>query len=276
MVASDSATTPVAVKLAIPLQVVPTLPVAETKTQAKTVTAVFLSAAEVAKHSTAADCWMIINGKVYNFTSYEKLHPGGMAQIVQACGRDGSSLYATKGGGGSSHSNYADSLLVDYYVGDIGKTPSKPASVSPAKLAADTPKTPVAPTPAPAPSSGQTTGATVSLTAAEVAKHNTAADCWMIINGNVYDLTSYERIHPGGMAQIVQACGRDGSSLYATKGGGGGSHSNYADSQLAGYLVGTLGGQTTTTQIQQAQQQAASTSQNQPQGGGENEEEDDD
>jgi cytochrome b involved in lipid metabolism len=33
--------------------------------------------AEVAIHCTDKDLWVIINGKVYNFSGYAKSHPGG-------------------------------------------------------------------------------------------------------------------------------------------------------------------------------------------------------
>ena len=36
------------------------------------------------------------------------------------------------------------------------------------------------------------------LSIADVAKHNTAQDCYMEINGKVYDITSYFGSHPGG------------------------------------------------------------------------------
>lgn len=86
----------------------------------------------------------------------------------------------------------------------------------------------------------------VSLNKAEVEKHNSASDCWTIINGNVYDITSYVPRHPGG-DEILQACGGDGSTLFnqreTTAGepvGSGSPHSSSAESQLEGFKIGEL------------------------------------
>lgn len=85
-----------------------------------------------------------------------------------------------------------------------------------------------------------------TYTRAEVATHNSASDCWTIINGNVYDLTSYIPRHPGG-DEILAACGTDGSSLFnqrqASDGdsvGSGTPHSGSAQSQLRSLFVGKL------------------------------------
>lgn len=52
------------------------------------------------------------------------------------------------------------------------------------------------------------------LTMAEVARHNTGADCWVIIDGNVYDVTSFLRRHPGGSGVIATNAGRDITSKF--------------------------------------------------------------
>lgn len=54
-----------------------------------------------------------------------------------------------------------------------------------------------------------------NYTLAEVEENRTPASCWTIINGSVYNITSYIPNHPGGPAEISQICGRDGSELFA-------------------------------------------------------------
>lgn len=86
-----------------------------------------------------------------------------------------------------------------------------------------------------------------SYSAAEVATHKSADDCWTIISGNVYDITSYIPRHPGGEDEIVAACGKDGTSLFTERKtedgqsvGSGTPHSSSAASQLESLKVGTL------------------------------------
>lgn len=43
---------------------------------------------EVAKHSSESDCWVIINNKVYDLTTYIPMHPGGQSEITNWCGND--------------------------------------------------------------------------------------------------------------------------------------------------------------------------------------------
>lgn len=32
----------------------------------------------------------------------------------------------------------------------------------------------------------------------QVSKHRTSQDCWVVLNGEVYDITTYLDFHPGG------------------------------------------------------------------------------
>ncbi|KAF2448724.1 hypothetical protein P171DRAFT_461459 [Karstenula rhodostoma CBS 690.94] len=48
----------------------------------------------------------------------------------------------------------------------------------------------------------------------EVQKHATKDDCWVIINGLVYDMTDFLEAHPGGPSAIIQQAGKDASSKF--------------------------------------------------------------
>ena len=81
-----------------------------------------LNAAEVAKHNTVSDCWIIVNSKVYDISVYASAHPGGVRNIASSCGKESTQAYDTKGGRGNSHSSSAQSLLAQYYIGDLNQT----------------------------------------------------------------------------------------------------------------------------------------------------------
>ena len=87
--------------------------------------------------------------------------------------------------------------------------------------------------------SNSNTLAAKTYSSTEVAKHNKPSDCWLIINNNIYDLSSYLNIHPGGAQTISPYCGQDGTIAFATKDRNQ-SHSNYANQLLQSYLIGTV------------------------------------
>ena len=63
------------------------------------------------------------------------------------------------------------------------------------------------------PSVTPTAAATVaaSYTMAQVSANKSAAKCWSVINGDVYDLTKWINGHPGGAGAILSLCGTDGT-----------------------------------------------------------------
>jgi cytochrome b involved in lipid metabolism len=78
-----------------------------------------------------------------------------------------------------------------------------------------------------------TTNASYTLT--DISAHASASDCWMAIDGNVYNVSSYVNQHPGGQ-QIVDGCGKDASGLFASIR----KHQREATAMLPEFQIGTL------------------------------------
>ncbi len=75
-----------------------------------------------------------------------------------------------------------------------------------------------------------------AYTMAKVKENNSAASCWSVISGNVYNLTQWINQHPGGPSAIRGLCGVDGSSSFNGKHG----RQSNPNETLAGYLLGPL------------------------------------
>lgn len=54
----------------------------------------------------------------------------------------------------------------------------------------------------------------LTFTAEEVAKHNTAEDCWMTIDGSVYDVSKFLKVHPGGRGVMLPFAGKDATEVF--------------------------------------------------------------
>jgi cytochrome b involved in lipid metabolism len=78
--------------------------------------------------------------------------------------------------------------------------------------------------------------APVSYTMAQVSANKSAAKCWSVINGNVYDLTAWINAHPGGAGAITSLCGIDGTQDFLAM------HRNQSkpESRLSAFLLGPL------------------------------------
>lgn len=85
----------------------------------------------------------------------------------------------------------------------------------------------------PAPASGP------AVSASELARHSSAEDCWLAVEGGVYDVTAYVPAHPAPPDALLDWCGRDATAAFADKGSGS-PHSPRARELLETLRVGTL------------------------------------
>ncbi|PWA77854.1 cytochrome b5 type 06 [Artemisia annua] len=69
---------------------------------------------QVAEHNDPKDCWLIIDGKVYDVTKFLEDHPGGDDVLLSATGKDATDDFEDVG-----HSSTAKAMMDEFYVGDI-------------------------------------------------------------------------------------------------------------------------------------------------------------
>ena len=51
-----------------------------------------------------------------------------------------------------------------------------------------------------------------TITREEVARHSKKADCWIVIDNNVLDVTAFLDDHPGGPETVVALAGQDATA----------------------------------------------------------------
>ena len=67
----------------------------------------------------------------------------------------------------------------------------------------------------------------------EVALHNHPGSCWLIVDRNVYDVTSFLKKHPAGDTSILKKAGKDASRDFHF-------HTERSKRVWAPYLIGRL------------------------------------
>ena len=75
-------------------------------------------------------------------------------------------------------------------------------------------------------------------TLAEVSERDSAAECWVAIDGGVYELTQWIRSHPGGSGAILNLCGKDGTTSFTSQHGGQARPSSTLDGYYLAPLIG--------------------------------------
>jgi cytochrome b involved in lipid metabolism len=222
---------------------------------------------EISKHNREADCWLLISDKVYDITSFFGSHPGGNGAMAATCGTDATSAYNSKDPyastsvGGNNHSSKAKSMLDQYFVGNYNQKFTSKINNGTNPLPSGAGTTVPAPStivlnPTIIPKPKPVIASNITLTLAELSKHNRQSDCWLLINNKIYDITSFFGSHPGGNGTMSATCGTDATNAYSTKdpnastSGGGSAHSSRAVSLLANYYIGSLNQNVTTNTIQ--------------------------
>ena len=81
--------------------------------------------------------------------------------------------------------------------------------------------------------SASTDASKPTFTLEEVAKHSTKDDCWVIVQGQVYDVTNFVPRHPGGSLIFVKA-GGDVTQLFYSY------HPEYVHKMLGKFRLGAL------------------------------------
>lgn len=69
----------------------------------------------------------------------------------------------------------------------------------------------------------------------EASLHNSKDDCWVVIDGKVYDVTTYLDEHPGGDDVILATTGKDATDDFEDAG-----HSNDARELMKSFCIGEL------------------------------------
>ena len=170
----------------------------------------------VAQKNTVDNCWVVVNGMVYDLTGYANSHPGGAVNISNICGTDATKAFSNQHGGQAKPNN----VLSGFEVGALVAT----STTNSAPAASSSPK----PTKSAKTASG--------YTLAEVAQRNTPADCWAVVSNTVYNLTPYINSHPGGAKNITNLCGKDATQAFSNQHGAQSRPNN----TLAGFEIGTL------------------------------------
>ncbi|GAB1601960.1 cytochrome b5-like [Argonauta hians] len=69
---------------------------------------------DVAEHSVADSCWIVLRDKVYDITEFLIKHPGGEDILLEHAGRDATHTFEDTG-----HSEAASEILPQYYIGEL-------------------------------------------------------------------------------------------------------------------------------------------------------------
>uniref|UniRef100_A0AAQ4PCH0 Fatty acid 2-hydroxylase n=1 Tax=Gasterosteus aculeatus aculeatus TaxID=481459 RepID=A0AAQ4PCH0_GASAC len=77
-----------------------------------------LAEKEVARHCTKDSCWVLLGTRVYDVTSFLRMHPGGEALLLRRSGKD---VSPEMEGPPHRHSENARRWMEQYYIGELDR-----------------------------------------------------------------------------------------------------------------------------------------------------------
>merc|ERR1719453_2798976 len=142
--------------------------------------------AEVAKHTTKTDCWVVVDGQVLNVTSFLSQHPGGELAILTFAGRDASEEFNM-----IHPPDVIPKYAPDAVIGVLGEGGGADDD-----------------------DDDDDEEEAGGYTMEEVAKHTTKGDCWVVVAGQVLNVTNFLSQHPGGELAIITFAGKDATEEF--------------------------------------------------------------
>merc|ERR1739848_41975 len=119
---------------------------------------------EVAKHTTKADCWVVVSGQVLNVTNFLSQHPGGELAIITFAGKD-----ATEEFNMIHPPDVIPKYAPDAIIGVLGEGGGGGDDDEDSDEDEEE----------------EEGGGGGGFTMEEVAKHTTKSDCWVVVSGQV-------------------------------------------------------------------------------------------
>lgn len=170
-----------------------------------------VSEAELAKHTSKTDGWVVLFGEVYDVTKWLPVHPGGEQAIMAYLGKDATEEWKMIHKAGTIEKNMQ-------FLTKKGKFGNSPAPFGNSASAAD------------------------GMPVSEVAKHNTKQDAWIILFNEAIDVTKWIPVHPGGEAAIMSYLGKDATEEWKMIHKAGTIEKNMQHLKKMGKVQGDSGG----------------------------------